>query len=371
MKKILVVSVALIIVIASILGGIFYLDYMSMQDMDILCLDMKIEDVTKNKESSFVRKIKTCKKAKIEDEKAQEEDELKLETEGFELQGEISYDGDDAKTWDITLGEKKGLTYYSQLDDRWRDKLYTVTGNKTQTIGRSGCGPTVAAMIVSSIKGEITPDEMAKLFLENGYRSPNNGTYWSAFRAVADEFNIDYEETANFNKALELLRNNYYIVVSCGNGLFTTGGHYIVLVGVEGDVLQIYDPYLYNGKFKTSTRRGKVVVEGNTVYCTIHNFKKYANYKNFFCYENEDKNISYAQGERVLIDVPIKIAYIDGSRAIVDDGQRQFWIDISAITNDNRIYGEVIIAYNGGDKYIVQLNSDQFWCKAEDIIGAV
>lgn len=371
MKKILVVSVALIIVIASILGGIFYLDYMSIQDMDILCLDMKIEDVTENKESSFVRKIKMCKKTKLEDEKAQEDDELKLETEGFELQGEISYDGDDAKIWDVELGDYKGLTYYSQLDSRWKDKLYTVIGDKTQTIGRSGCGPTVAAMIVSSIRGEITPDEMAKLFLENGYRSPNNGTYWSAFRAVADEFNLGYIETASFDKALELLRNNYYIVVSCGNGLFTTGGHYIVLVGVEGDVLQIYDPYLYNGKFKTSTRRGKVVVEGNTVYCTIDNFKKYANYKNFFCYEREDRNISYNQGDIVLIDVPIQIAYIAGNRAIVDDGKSQFWVDLSSITNDNRIYGEAIVAYNGGDRYIVQLNSDQFWCKVQDIIGVV
>ena len=370
MKKILVISVALIIIISSILGGIFYLDYMSMQDMDILCLDMKIEDVTENKESSFVRKIKTCKKAKIEDEKAQEDDELKLETEGFELQGEISYDGDDAKTWDVELGEYKGLTYYSQLDSRWKDKLYTVTGDKTQTIGRSGCGPTVAAMIVSSIKGEITPDEMAKLFLENGYRSPNNGTYWSAFRAVADEFNIGYEETANFNKALELLRNNNYIVVSCGNGLFTTGGHYIVLVGIEGDVLQIYDPYLYNGKFRTSTRRGKVVIEGNTVYCTIDNFRKYANYKNFFCYERENKKESYSQGDRVLINVPVGIAYIDGSRVLVDDGIRQFWVENSYIT-DNRIYGEAIIAYNGGDKYIVQLGPDQLWCKAKDIMGVV
>ena len=323
MKKFLIIGVALIIVIASILGGVLYLDYMSVNDMDILCLNMKIEDVTENKDSSFVCDIKECKKADLEDEKAQEDDELKLEEEGFELQGDISYDGDRAKTWDVEVGDYKGLTYYSQLDSRWKNKPYTVTGNSSQTTGSSGCGPTVAAMIVSSIRGEITPDEMADLFLKYGYRSPNNGTYWSAYRAIADEFNIGYEETANFNKALELLKNNYYIVVSCGNGLFTTGGHYIVLVGIEGDVLQIYDPYLYNGKFRTSTRRGKVVVEGNTVYCTIDNFRKYANYKNFFCYKNESRNISYNQGQRVLISVPVGIAYIDGSRVLVDDGQQQ------------------------------------------------
>ena len=62
MKKILVIGVALVIIIASILGGVLYLDYMSVNDMDILCLNMKIEDVTENKDSSFVCDIKECKK---------------------------------------------------------------------------------------------------------------------------------------------------------------------------------------------------------------------------------------------------------------------------------------------------------------------
>lgn len=42
---------------------------------------------------------------------------------------------------------------------------------------------------------------------------------------------------------------------------------------------------MYSGKFETSTRRGKVEVRGNTVYCSIDNFKQYANYKQFFCYK--------------------------------------------------------------------------------------
>lgn len=118
-----------------------------------------------------------------------------------------------------------------------------------------------------------------------GYRSANNGTYWSAYRAVADEFNIGYTETSDIQKAIQLLQNNNYIICSVGNGLFTTGGHYIVIYGIEGDTLKIYDPYLYSGKFETSTRRGKVTVVGNTVYCSIDNFKRYANYKQFFCYK--------------------------------------------------------------------------------------
>lgn len=43
---------------------------------------------------------------------------------------------------------------------------------------------------------------------------------------------------------------------------------------------------MYAGKFDTSTRRGKVTVSGNTVYCSIDNFRNYANYKGFFAYQH-------------------------------------------------------------------------------------
>ena len=220
-----------------------------------------------------------------EQENAVEQD---VESEGFELQGEIAYEGAKAESWNVELGDYKGLTYYSQLDSRWANKPYTSCGNGSQTIGSSGCAPTCASMIVTATKGAITPDTMCSLFVKYGYRSSNNGTYLSAFRAVADEFDIAYEETYNLDRAVELLKNNHYVAASCANGLFTTGGHLILIVGIDGDTLKIYDPYLYSGKFETSTRRGKVTVSGNTVYCSIDNFRRYANYTRFFAYAHDE-----------------------------------------------------------------------------------
>jgi len=223
-------------------------------------------------------------------EEEQELEVQEVESEAFELQGEIAYEGD-AKTWNISTGNTPQLTYISQIDSRWKNHPYTSTGNSSQTIGSSGCGVASAAMIIDSIVGNVDVIELADTFVANGYRSVNNGTYWSAYRAVADQFNIGYTETSNLNAAIELLRSNHYIIASCGNGLFTTGGHYIVLYGLEGDTIKIYDPYLYNGKFETSTRRGKVTVSGNTVYCSIDNFRNYANYKQFFCYKYNVNNV--------------------------------------------------------------------------------
>lgn len=211
--------------------------------------------------------------------------EQEVEDEAFEQQGEIAYNGT-TEYPSISLGNYVGLTYYNQTDSRWNSHMYSSVGNASQTIGTSGCGPTSAAMVVTATKGTITPDTMGDLFVQYGYRSANNGTYWSAFRWVADVFDIGYQECSSLDTAVNLVRNNNYVIVSCGNGLFTTGGHFIVIVGIEGDTLKIYDPYLYAGKFDTSTRRGKVTVSGNTVYCSIDNFRNYANYKGFFAYQH-------------------------------------------------------------------------------------
>jgi len=224
-------------------------------------------------------------------EQSEEEEktlEQEVEDERFELQGEIAYNG--ASEYPaVQLGKYTGLTYYSQIDSRWRNLQYTSSNKASQTIGSSGCGPTSAAMIVTAIKGTITPPEMANLFVQYGFRSANNGTYWSAFRWVADVFNIDYSETIYLNEVVQKLNNNHYVVASVGNGLFTTGGHFIVLTGVENGKIKVYDPYLYAGKFETATRRGKTTVNGNTVYVPIENFRNYANYSKFFCFKYDGK----------------------------------------------------------------------------------
>lgn len=262
--------------------------------------------------------------------------EQEVEDEGFELQGDIAYEGDKARSWNVTLGNYKGLTYYSQIDNRWRNKRYSSTGNASQTIGSSGCGPTSASMIVTACKGAITPDVMSDLFVKYGYRSANNGTYWSAFRAIADEFDIGYSETTNFQRAIELLRNNNYVVASVGNGLFTTGGHIIVLTGIDGDTIKIYDPYLYAGKFETSTRRGKVTVVENTVYVSVQNFRNYANAKGFFCYKH-DENIQENNVKPVVVQPYTRYVKANGG------------LNIRSSPNGNRIgairNGEQIMVY--------------------------
>ena len=287
MKKIALVVVTICVMILSGFG--FYTTNKDKSTQEIVKegIEELKEYITTYKMSE--EEIKELPSTEIKEQTEEQENatEQEVEDEGFQLQGDIAYEGDRARSWDIELGDYKGLTYYSQIDSRWSNVMYSSIGDRSQTIGTSGCGPTSAAMVVTATKGAITPQEMASLFVKYGYRSSNNGTYWSAFRAVADEFNIEYKETYNLDTVVNLLRNNHYVVASCGNGLFTNGGHFIVLTGIEGNTISVFDPYLYAGKFNTSTRRGKATVNGNTVYVTIDNFRNYANAKGFFCYKHD------------------------------------------------------------------------------------
>ncbi len=288
MKKEKIIGTILVIIVVLILAFETYLKYEKTGEID----ENKIGEAL----NIIKDEIKEINQSSTEIPQMTESDEKNLEIqevedESFELQGKIAYEGGKSETWNLEAKGQPQLTYISQIDSRWRYYPYTSTNNANQTIGSSGCGVAAATMIIDSIVGNVSVTDVADTFVKYGYRSSNNGTYWSAYRAIADEFNIEYQETSNLETMLNKLRNNNYVICSVGNGLFTTGGHYIVIYAVDNDTLKIYDPYLYAGKFETSTRRGKVIVSGNTVYCSIDTFKQYANYKQFFCYKYDINNV--------------------------------------------------------------------------------
>ena len=262
--------------------------------------------------------------------------EKTLETDAVEEENENIVSGSStAEEDDIVLGAKQETpVYYSQVDSRWKNHMYSAIGDPSQTIGTSGCGPTSAAIVVSSIKGSINPAEMGDLYVKYGYRTANNGTYFSAMKWTADYFDIPFKRVYNWSDAQNLLENGYYVVVSCNEGLFTYGGHFIVIIGIDGNTLAIYDPYLYSGKFDTADRRpANVRVSGNTVYVSVSNFKKYANATNYFGFKHDGST---------SIDIPEEedgtTMYVNAKSGLnVRSGPGTNYSIITALTNGTRV----------------------------------
>lgn len=294
MKKKVLIIIACLLAVAGVICGIYWPESEinnTISDVQEI-VENEIKEV-KNESTSEIVEITGLDEQTVEVEQEVESD-AQVEQEN------IAYNGTSTGNGLSLLGECTGLTYYSQADSRWANYLYTSTNNSTQTMKSSACGPTSAAMVVSSSKGTILPTTMANLFVENGFRTANNGTAWSAYSWVADYFDFnDYKYTSNIDTMLDHLNRGYYVIASCGSGLFTYGGHYIVLTGIENNTIKIYDPYLYSGKFNTASRKGKVMVDGNTVYCSVDKFKNYSSYKGFWCFSN-DSNVTTNNNSQII-----------------------------------------------------------------------
>lgn len=143
---------------------------------------------------------------------------------------------------------------YMQTDPRWANKDYSAPGEST-TIGKSGCGPTCAAMLVETLTGKtFTPADACAWALKKGYKAPNQGTYYSYFPPQFKAFGIDCQQLNSANiygnangaatvhkKAFDLLKEGYYLIACMGKGTWTSSGHFVVVWWEDGKV-RINDP---------------------------------------------------------------------------------------------------------------------------------
>lgn len=174
--------------------------------------------------------------------------------------------------------------YYNQTDPRWKNHPYPASpGYEDKTIGTSGCGPTCAAMLISSSKEIIYPDQMGDISMQNGFRVPG-GTSDDLYPYVANRWGLEYKRLSSSYETFDHVKNGWAVIICCGPGLWTTGGHFILAIGYRDDQICIYDPYLYAGKFDRPGRQGIVSLEGNSAYVQIDQFKQYSNAQRFFAF---------------------------------------------------------------------------------------
>lgn len=265
--------------------------------------------------------------------------------------------------------------YYNQADSRWANHPYPSSSHPNATIKSGGCGATSAAMIVSSFRQLIYPDEMGDIFRANGLRAAE-GTSPSAFPWIAKTYGLKCKTTPYINDAVECLRRGGMCVAYCkAGGLFSTGGHIIVLADIRGDNLVVYDPYLYAGKFNSGNRRC-VKVNGVEAIVSVSNFKKYCDYT-LYCYEYDNGGggtPKYSPGQYVEINDPINICQDNGGdKLFVDNGLNQFWINRSVVKN-NKIIARVLVVWVEEKKILVEIfggipdQAVQFWVDTKNIV---
>ena len=134
---------------------------------------------------------------------------------------------------------------FLQDDTEWGSESYSIVGSQSQTIATSGCGPTSMAMVLNYyIDESITPLQTSIFALKNNHRTRYDGTSWTYFEDMANEYDLEFLQTASSVEALEWMNNSDdpLIICSMGPGLWTTEGHFIVLWDVEDGIAYINDP---------------------------------------------------------------------------------------------------------------------------------
>ena len=141
----------------------------------------------------------------------------------------------------LLTGGPVRIVYYQQSDERWGSLLYG-----SDPISTHGCGPTVMAMVVSSLTDTIIdPPSMAQWAVSKGYWARHSGSYHSIVIGTAESFGLHAEpfSSRDPDAVREALFSGNLLIALMGPGHFTQGGHFIILRGVtlSGDIL-IADP---------------------------------------------------------------------------------------------------------------------------------
>ncbi|MDD5455497.1 MAG: C39 family peptidase [Candidatus Margulisbacteria bacterium] len=164
------------------------------------------------------------------------------------------------------------FVYYNQGDPNWGGISYSRNGSRDQNIASSGCGPTSMAMVASTITGKnYTPDKLAAFSLAKGYRTSSEGTGHGFFPAAAKAYGLDYQ-SEGVNSIDSALDQGRMVIVSMKPGSFTTGGHFIVIIGRDKETGKylVMDPNrgnrsYFNGGVKLTGTAGLVLADNNII----------------------------------------------------------------------------------------------------------
>ena len=147
-----------------------------------------------------------------------------------------------------------------------------------RSVAKSGCGLCCISMAVDELTTENLPIEECVRISEECLANWSVGTDMKVLAPViAERYDLAYTPTSDVNEAVAALQNGAKIVAHVGVpegkeiGLFTKGGHYILLIATDGEKFCILDPSYKEGKFDIPERAGRVDERrAPFLYCDIH-----------------------------------------------------------------------------------------------------
>ena len=155
---------------------------------------------------------------------------------------------------------------YSHIPYPTKVKMEDVPEEKKKTTVRSsGCGLCSACMAVDILTDKTLDIEDCVHISEDCLANHASGTDMSILGPViAEKFGLSYAKTNDLDEAIEHLRAGGVIITLVGVpqgasiGLFTKGGHYMLIISTDGKEFCFLDPSYSAEKYKLPERIGRV-----------------------------------------------------------------------------------------------------------------
>ena len=190
--------------------------------------------------------------------------------------------------------------FYCQLDYEHVPYLSPV-GASNGNISNNGCGVCSAAMLAENLLGVTFPPEAAARFAKMVGARETWGTDLYIFSpAFAAHLGMSVRDTEDAEEALRFLQEKRGMVIANTQGdrkddgyigVFSNGGHYIVIAGAEASTVKVWDPMYKegSGRFDIPGRKGKVRLDGTDAYADMSVLKQDCKDRPFFLFEKLDK----------------------------------------------------------------------------------
>lgn len=154
-------------------------------------------------------------------------------------------------------------------------------GEGRNNVKTGGCGLCCLCMIVSNLAGKVLELETCRDMSEALHANMDPGTNLEILAPeVAKLYGLEYSCTDEVDVLKEHMKKGGMAIAQSGGdregyiGVFTHGGHFLVLDHVEEDQAYLLDPSYQEGKFDEPSRVGKVHLSLPFVVCDMETLRK-------------------------------------------------------------------------------------------------
>jgi len=173
------------------------------------------------------------------------------------------------------------MLYLNQLDYRHIHYEHNIANGgvpqERRNIATSGCGLCCVCMMVEHLTGEILElTDCVRMTEESGANCCAGSSMRILGPVVAERYGLTFRRTGDAAEMVAHLQAGGEVIINVRKktdgtpGIFTAGGHYMLLTGTDGKTVTVMDPNYVKNKYKAQEEAVLIRVEEPFLYCDMN-----------------------------------------------------------------------------------------------------